>query len=88
MRYDTKIQSVAGSITTTIPATVRDFLNLSKGESVTWIIDTETGIVSVAKKSWFLFIFFLLKWLIVKLELALANIDDNFLLHVRLFIFV
>lgn len=51
MRYDTKIQSVAGSITTTIPATVRDFLNLSKGESVTWIIDTETGIVSVAKKS-------------------------------------
>ncbi len=51
MKYDTKIQSVAGSITTTIPATVRDFLNLSKGESVTWVIDTETGIVSVAKKS-------------------------------------
>jgi len=50
MRYETKIQSVAGSLTTTIPAFARDFLALSKGEKLEWIIDTETGIVCVSKK--------------------------------------
>lgn len=50
MKYETKIQSVAGSLTTTIPATVRDFLNVSKGETLQWTIDTETGVVSVVKK--------------------------------------
>ena len=50
MKYETKIQSVAGSLTTTIPAFARDFLNVTKGEKLEWTIDTETGIVSVAKK--------------------------------------
>ena len=50
MKYETKIQSVAGSLTTTIPAFARDFMNLSKGEKLEWVIDTESGIISVSKK--------------------------------------
>lgn len=50
MKYETKIQSVAGSLTTTIPAFVRDFMNVTKGEKLEWVIDTETGTISVAKK--------------------------------------
>ena len=49
LKYNTKIQSVAGSLTTTIPAFARDLLDLKKGDSVEWIIDTKNETITVKK---------------------------------------
>ncbi len=50
MKYTTKVQSVAGSLTTTVPAFARDLLDLKKGDTLEWIIDTKTETISVIKK--------------------------------------
>ncbi len=49
LRYKTKIQSVAGSLTTTVPAFARDMLELKKGEQLEWVIDTKEEIITVKK---------------------------------------
>ena len=50
LKYDTKVQSVAGSLTTTVPAFARDLLSLKKGDSLQWIIDTKNDSITVIKK--------------------------------------
>ena len=50
LKYDTKVQSVAGSLTTTVPAFARDLLSLKKGDSLEWIIDTKQDLITVTKK--------------------------------------
>ena len=50
LKYETKLQSVSGSLTTTVPAFVRDFLELHKGDTIEWIIDTKEEQVTVRKK--------------------------------------
>lgn len=49
LKYKTKIQSVAGSLTTTVPAFARDMLELKKGEQLEWIIDPKAETISVKK---------------------------------------
>ena len=49
MKYNTKVQSVSGSLTTTIPKTISDLLSLEKGDSITWEFDLETRTVTVKK---------------------------------------
>ena len=39
LKYTTKVQSVAGSLTTSIPKTIRDALSLQKGDEVEWELD-------------------------------------------------
>lgn len=50
MRYETKVQKVAGSLTTTIPSTARDFFNLKKGDTLIWEIDFKNDTMTVCKK--------------------------------------
>ena len=49
LKYKTKIQSVSGSLTTTVPAFARDMLDLKKGEQLEWIIDTKSETITVRK---------------------------------------
>ena len=49
MRKKTKVQSVAGSLTTTIPVFVRDVLNLEKGDTLLWEINTKTDEIKIKK---------------------------------------
>ena len=41
----TKIQIISGSLTTTIPATIRDTLELEKGDSLEWNIEDNKIII-------------------------------------------
>ena len=49
LKYDTKVQSVAGSLTTSIPKTICDLLELEKGNTVRWEFDLETKTVTLKK---------------------------------------
>ena len=50
LKYKTKIQSVAGSLTTTVPALAREMLELKKGDTLEWIIDTKAETILVKKE--------------------------------------
>lgn len=50
MKKKTKIQYVAGSLTTTVPSFIRDVLDLEKGDTLVWIIDTKTEQVEIEKE--------------------------------------
>ena len=49
MRKKTKVQTVSGSLTTTIPVFVRDVLSLEKGDTIEWIINTKTEEIKIRK---------------------------------------
>lgn len=49
LKYTTKVQSVAGSLTTSIPKTIRDVLSLQKGDEVEWEVDFNTQEIKVKK---------------------------------------
>lgn len=49
LKYTTKVQSVAGSLTTSIPKTIRDALSLQKGDEVEWELDLNTQEIKVKK---------------------------------------
>ena len=51
LRKQTKVQSVAGSLTTTVPVFVRDVLNLEKGDTIMWIINPKTEEIKIKKIS-------------------------------------
>lgn len=50
MKKKTKVQSVSGSLTTTVPSFVRDVLDLEKGDTLEWIIDTKNETIEIVKK--------------------------------------
>lgn len=50
LKYDTKVQAVSGSLTTTVPAFVRDLLKLQKGDTLEWTIDTKEETITIRKK--------------------------------------
>ena len=55
LKKKTKVQnSGAGSLTTTVPVFVRDVLDLEKGDTIEWIIDTKTEQIEIKKtrKKW------------------------------------
>ena len=50
LRKKTKIQNAgAGSLTTTVPSFVRDVLELEKGDTIEWIINTKTDEIRIKK---------------------------------------
>lgn len=49
LRKKTKVQTVSGSLTTTIPVFVRDVLSLEKGDTIEWIINTKTEEIKIKK---------------------------------------
>lgn len=49
LKYKTKLQQVSGSLTTTVPVFVRDLLELEKGDSVEWEIDTKDETILLKK---------------------------------------
>ena len=49
LRKKTKVQTVSGSLTTTIPVFVRDVLELEKGDTIEWIINTKTDEIIIKK---------------------------------------
>lgn len=49
LKKKTKVQTVSGSLTTTIPVFVRDVLSLEKGNTIEWIINTKTEEIKIRK---------------------------------------
>lgn len=49
MKYTTKVQSVAGSLTTSIPKTITDVYGIDKGDTIIWEFDVETKSISLKK---------------------------------------
>ena len=49
LKKKTKVQTVSGSLTTTIPVFVRDVLLLEKGDTIEWIINTKTEEIQIKK---------------------------------------
>jgi len=49
LKKKTKVQAVAGSLTTSIPVFVRDVISLEKGDTLEWIIDTKTERIEIRK---------------------------------------
>lgn len=47
----TKVQHVAGSLTSSIPVTVRNILSLEKGDTIEWIINPKTNEIKIIKFS-------------------------------------
>lgn len=50
LKYDTKVQSTGGTLSTSIPKIIRDILELEKGDSVTWKVDLSTKTITLTKK--------------------------------------
>ena len=49
LKYSTKVQSVSGSLTTSIPKIIRDFLVLEKGNELEWELDLNNLEIKVKK---------------------------------------
>lgn len=49
LKYTTKVQSVSGSLTTSIPKIIRDFLELEKGNEIEWELDFNTQEIKIRK---------------------------------------
>ena len=49
LKKKTKVQTVSGSLTTTIPVFVRDVLSLEKGDTIESIINTKTEEIKIRK---------------------------------------
>ena len=49
LKYSTKVQSASGSLTTSIPKIIRDFLVLKKGNELEWELDLNTLEIKVKK---------------------------------------
>lgn len=41
LKYRTKVQSTGGTLSTSIPKTIRDLYNLGKGDTVEWIVSID-----------------------------------------------
>ena len=49
MRYKTKVQTTGGSLRTSIPKIVKDLIELQKGDTLEWTIDTKTDEITIKK---------------------------------------
>lgn len=49
MRYKTKVQITSGSLRTTIPKFLTDFIGLEPGDQIEWTIDTKTEEITIKK---------------------------------------
>ncbi len=50
LKYNTKVQSTGGTLSTSIPKVIRDILELEKGDTVTWKVDLSTKSISLDKE--------------------------------------
>lgn len=50
LKYNTKIQATGGTLSTSIPKTIRDLLELEKGDTVTWEVDLDEKTIIFIKK--------------------------------------
>ena len=50
LKYDTKVQSTGGTLSTSIPKIIRDILELEKGDTVTWKVNLQDKSISLDKK--------------------------------------
>lgn len=50
LKYNTKIQATGGTLTTSIPKTIRDLLELEKGDIVTWEVNLDEKTIILNKK--------------------------------------
>lgn len=51
MDYYTKVQTTGGSLRTSIPKTIRDLLDIQKGDYIHWTVDTKTEEIIIKKIS-------------------------------------
>lgn len=49
LKYNTKVQTTGGTLSTSIPKVIRDILEIEKGDSVQWEVDLETRTVTMKK---------------------------------------
>lgn len=49
LKYKTKLQAQGGTLATSVPKTIRDALNLSKGDYIEWELDLNTQEIKVKK---------------------------------------
>lgn len=50
LKYTTKLQSTGGTLSTSIPKTIRDILELEKGDTVLWKVDLANKTIRLEKK--------------------------------------
>lgn len=50
LKYTTKLQSTGGTLSTSIPKTIRDIFELEKGDTVLWKVDLTNKTISLEKK--------------------------------------
>lgn len=50
LKYTTKLQSTGGTLSTSIPKTIRDILELQKGDTVLWKVDLSSKTIRLEKK--------------------------------------
>ena len=50
LKYNTKVQSTGGTLSTSIPKIIRDILELEKGDTVTWNVNIDEKIITLNKK--------------------------------------
>lgn len=50
LKYNTKVQSTGGTLSTSIPKIIRDLLELEKGDTVIWDVDLDDKTITLTKK--------------------------------------
>ena len=50
LKYNTKVQSTGGTLSTSIPKIIRDLLELEKGDTVIWDVDHDDKTITLTKK--------------------------------------
>ena len=50
LKYNTKVQSTGGTLSTSIPKIIRDLLALEKGDTVVWDVDLDDKTITLTKK--------------------------------------
>ena len=50
LKYNTKVQSTGGTLSTSIPKIIRDLLELEKGDTVIWNVDLDEKTITLDKK--------------------------------------
>lgn len=50
LKYETKVQTQGGTLATSIPKTIRDALNLKKGDTIEWTFCIDTQTISIGKR--------------------------------------
>ena len=50
MKYETKVQATGGTLSTSIPKTIRDMLNIDKGDILVWEVNIDEARTTVTIK--------------------------------------